>query len=481
MTQPNIVCVSIDSLRADYCSLFDSARQNTTPFLRSLSSESAVFDSAISPCTWTLPVHTSVFTGLFPPEHGVTTGGAVLGDHPTFAELLAQNGYTTSAFYRNSWLDTGDILRGFEKRRRGDTDSEDDPNTSTKERIADSIGDISPGLESVLVGGYRTQKRLESALNLYADWRMPKSKSAEADREGDQTIREAITAVENTEEPFCHFIHLNDAHWKYNPPNPYHRSFTDRRISGLVYNHEVWQRRVYHSRSNRFRTAAGMIKPPEQEVETFKNLYRGAIEHCDALIQRLVNALKEAGHWENTVLIVFGDHGDSFGERGIFGHHMTVDDSVIHVPLLIRDPTGRLQQGTVSTPSSLVDIYPTIHGLAGIDPPDTNAIDLSSETRDYAYTHYDVSEHDAYTNVNKWKINSDDLPPGKQIVIWHSDNEKVIQYPEEDRYDVVGGESKRLRDELKTHLERLKSVDSSHSTLNSDITQRLVDMGYLRE
>lgn len=481
MTRPNIICVSIDSLRADYCSLFDSVEQDTTPFLQSLSSESAVFDSAISPCTWTLPVHTSVFTGLFPPEHGVTTGGAVLGNHPTFAELLAQNGYSTSAFYRNSWLDTGDILRGFEKRRRGDTDSEEDPNTSIKEGIADSIGDISPRAESVLVGGYRTQKRLRSALSLYADWRIPKSKGTEADREGDQTVREAITAIENTEEPFCHFIHLNDAHWKYDPPNPYHRSFTDRRISDLVYNHEVWQRRVYHSRSNRFRTAAGMIKPPKQEVETFKNLYRGAIEYCDTLIQRLVNALKEAGHWENTVLIVFGDHGDSFGERGIFGHHLTTDDSVIRVPLLIRDPTGQIKSRTVSTPASLVDIYPTILGFAGIDTPDTNAIDLSTETRHYAYTHYDVSDHDVYTSTDKLGVELNNLPPRKQLVVWMSDDNKLVQYSKKNRYDIVGNKREHLEKELNAHIKRLKSVKSSHSSLDSGVTQRLIEMGYLRE
>jgi arylsulfatase A-like enzyme len=481
MTQPNIICISIDSLRADYCSLFDSVGQNTTPFLRSLSSESAVFDSAISPCTWTLPVHTSVFTGLFPPEHGITTGDAVLGEHPTFAELLAQNGYTTSAFYRNSWFDTGDILRGFEYRQRGENDADEDMDTSIKERIADGVHDISPRFESVLTNGYRAQKRLRSALNLYADWRVPKSRTADADREGDRTICESITALEDADEPFCYFVHLNDAHWKYDPPNPFHRSFTDRRMADLVYNHEVWQRRVYHSRSNRFRTAAGLIEPPEREVETFKNLYRGAIEHCDVLIERLVNALKEAGHWDNTVLVVFGDHGDSFGECGIFGHHMTVDDSVIRVPLLIRDPTGRIESGTVSTPVSLVDVYPTILSIAGIDPPDTNAIDLSSETRDYAYTHYDVSDHDAYTNASKWGIDPNDLPPGKQVVIWQSDDDKLIQYPDVDQCDVIGENGERLRNKLDTHIQQLQPVESSKSALDADVTQRLVDMGYLRE
>jgi phosphoglycerol transferase MdoB-like AlkP superfamily enzyme len=224
-----------------------------------------------------------------------------------------------------------------------------------------------------------------------------------------------------------------------------------------------------------------MINPPEREVDTFKNLYRGAIEHCDTLIKRLVDGLKEEGYWENTVLIVFGDHGDAFGEDGIFGHHLTVDDSVIHVPLLIRDPTGRIDPRTISTPASLVDIYPTILGFAGIDPPETNAIDLSAETRDYAYTYYDVSNHDAYTSADRWGINPDDLPPGKQLLVWHAGDDKLIEYPTTDRYEIVGDSVERLRNALNEHMQRLIRVESSETRLENDVTQRLVDMGYLRE
>lgn len=110
--QPNILCISIDSLRRDFCSIYTES-EDTTPFLNSISDELTIFQNAISPSCWTLQVHGSVFTGLYPPEHGVLDKNNSLGDHPTFAELLSRKGYDTQSFGYNGWFEAGDILRGF--------------------------------------------------------------------------------------------------------------------------------------------------------------------------------------------------------------------------------------------------------------------------------------------------------------------------------------------------------------------------------
>ncbi|QGN06526.1 hypothetical protein Hrd1104_03900 [Halorhabdus sp. CBA1104] len=62
----------------------------------------------------TLPVHTSIFTGLYPTEHQVNDENTVLGDHPTFAELLSEAGYETRSFTHNGWFKSGGMTRGFE-------------------------------------------------------------------------------------------------------------------------------------------------------------------------------------------------------------------------------------------------------------------------------------------------------------------------------------------------------------------------------
>jgi arylsulfatase A-like enzyme len=94
---PNVLCVSLDSLRRDHAP-FVTGEETTpplTPFLDEFATDA------------------TTFTGLYPPEHGVLDRGYTLGDHPTFAELLADAGYETGFATRNDWVTFGDILEGF--------------------------------------------------------------------------------------------------------------------------------------------------------------------------------------------------------------------------------------------------------------------------------------------------------------------------------------------------------------------------------
>lgn len=483
MERPNIVCVSIDSVRADYCSFIGDSNYNTTPFLQSLAEESTVFSSAISPSIWTFPVHASIFTGLYPPEHGLLTGEETLGDQKTFAECLVENGYSTRAFHRNPWLDTGGLLRGFESEVGG---RGADSRKSRKIKIADSVEKLSPRLRSLLASAYDIkQRKIEPALDIPRFYRAWSGESSvhpmKKNTGGRETIQRAKSELNNTDLPFCWFTWLGEAHWKYKPPNPYHRSFTDRSVSGLIYNYVWWQNKVYGSRTSRLRAATGELVPPPREVTTFKNLYKGGIEYCDALLRELVAGLKDADVWDNTVFIVFGDHGEGFGDNDIFGHHFSVDDSLIHVPLLIRDPTGRLTPGEVSEPVSLLDIYSTILGLANVSGPESSSVDLAKERREFACTYYDVSDREYYTKAQERGIDASSLPPAKQYAIWKSESEKVINFPNQGEYIEQGDNSDLLRSQLDNHIEQLTSINSSGGKIDASVADQLRDMGYLHE
>jgi len=475
---PNIICVSIDSLRGDFCSFIDD-NENTTPFLSQLSNDAMVYESAITPSIWTLPVHASIFTGLFPPEHGILTGKEELGDHPTFAEQLQDANYTTKAFYSNGWLDTADILRGYDTDQSSQLTS---PSKMTiKERMSNIPESVSPRLKEAVekIYSYYTGSRPREAYDLYNIWRSSETSLIGKNTNGERDVDAAITETTNTTEPFCWFLHLNEAHWQYEPPNPHHETFTDRSIQALIKNAVYWQDRVYGSRPNRLKTIAGDISPPAREVETFRNLYRGGIRYCDSLVQKLVESLKSAGVWDNTIFILFGDHGDSFGEKGVFGHHFSMDESLIQVPLLIRDPTGQISSGQVSKPVSLVDIYPTVLSLADADIPENSGFDLTRETRDEAFSYYDISEHDYYTN--DYGVSKDDLPPPTQQIVWRSRSEKAIYYPISDQYHAIGGNEEELRRLLQDHKDEFNILETGKSKLSEDVQDRLEKMGYLQE
>lgn len=481
---PNIICISIDSLRADFCSFLEP-NERTTPFLSRLSNDATVYDSAITPSTWTLPVHASIFTGLFPPEHGVTTGSEELGDHATFAEQLRDANYTTKAFYTNGWLDAADILRGFDTNPSSDQSSarSSDPSAdpTIKKRILNKIETVSPRLQEAVADlyYYYWETRVGEANSLYSQWRVPETSQTGKDTNGEYDVDTAVAETTDIDEPFCWFLHLNEAHWQYKPPNPHHAAFTDRSTPALVQNAAYWQDRVYGSRTNRLKTTAGDITPPAREVETFRNLYRGGIRYCDSLVQKVVEGLKSADVWEDTVLILFGDHGDSFGENGVFGHHFSMDESLIRVPLLIRDPTGQISADRVSDPVSLVDIYPTILELANADIPDNSGYDLSQSSRDEAFSYYDISKQSYYTN--DYGVSKEDLPPPIQHTVWRSNSERLTYFPTIDEYRAVGNNKSELRGLLQEHKANFNRITTGSDELSQDVQKRLKEMGYLKE
>jgi hypothetical protein len=326
---------------------------------------------------------------------------------------------------------------------------------------------------------YYEQSRPREAYDIYKTWQSSNADPVGKDTNGERDVDTAIAEIKNVREPFCCFLHLNEAHWRYKPPNPFHTAFTDRSIPALIKNIVYWQNRVYGSRPNRLKTIANDINPPAREVETFQNLYRGGIRYCDNLVRKLVESLKSNDIWDNTVFILFGDHGDSFGEEGVFGHHFSMDESLIRVPLLIRDPTGQISAGRVFKPVSLVDIYPTVLSLADADIPENSGFDLSRGTRDEVFSYYDISTHDYYTN--DYGVSKDNLPPSIQHIVWRSQSEKVIHYPISDDYYAVGKNKKELQGLLQEHKSRFNRIKSGENNLSEDVQERLKEIGYLQE
>lgn len=447
--RPNVLCISIDSLRADAVS-FCLGSSPTSPFLDQLAREGTIYTGAISPSTWTLPVHTSVFTGLYPPEHGVLHRNVELGAHPTLAEQLRDEGYATQAYYRNGWLSVGGVLRGFDSRRRIDPD----PTTAT--RIAGAIDSVLPG-HGVAVG-------IRDALHGQTD--------------DEATVDAAIRDLQSISKPFYAFVHLNDAHWPYAPPPEMRHETAGVGTIEAVRNRAIWQSTVLNQREQGW---AGQLTLDDESLRVARNLYYGAIAHVDRQIERLIEALETAGALEETVIVVFGDHGDAFGEDGIFGHHFTVDDAVIRVPLLVVDPTNRLQTGTVDNPVNLNDLYPTLLELCGVDPPRTNSQSLlGAGTRDAAFCFYDYTEELAENaNADLSAVPESMLPARKQYAAWAAPSNRTTWYPDSDQWE-SGDESLRRR--LRQAVEQLEAVpNGGASSVSQDVLRNLADMGYIQE
>ncbi|MHC4064639.1 MAG: sulfatase-like hydrolase/transferase, partial [Planctomycetota bacterium] len=99
--RPNIIFLTVDTLRADHLELYGYSRQ-TMPTVAALADRATVFDNAVVPRGSTRPSYASMLTGRYPFRHGVRSNGAVLHENiTTLTERLQAHGYHTAGFVSN--------------------------------------------------------------------------------------------------------------------------------------------------------------------------------------------------------------------------------------------------------------------------------------------------------------------------------------------------------------------------------------------
>jgi arylsulfatase A-like enzyme len=160
-------------------------------------------------------------------------------------------------------------------------------------------------------------------------------------------------------------------------------------------------------------------------VRCVRDLYRATIRETDRLVRQLVEKLDRQGLADETVLVIFGDHGDHYGANGWYGHQFSVEDEVIRIPLLIRDPTGALDDGQKQV-VQLNDVYPTLLEILGFEYPETSNVDLTTEPRETAYVYYSAPDSLIKRLTQETGISREELPPARQYVAWRSPDERLI-------------------------------------------------------
>jgi len=431
MLEKNVLIISIDSLRADAVSFLNPDLENT-PFLEQLSSDATVFESAFSQAEWTVPSHTSIFTGLYPTEHGVVSGERSLGDHPTLAELLSDRGYETGANFRLNWFTGGDILRGFGDYQIDEREVSGGLIESTKHFIKrlSTIRQISRGIYRGSFRGHMHDQHV---------------------------VESAIEAINRAEEPFCHFVHLNDAHWPYSPTAPFHKAATNRPTWQLAWNRAYTQQKLFDENNP--------SSPADSEkMAIMKDLYLGAVRQVDHHVENLITSIPESV-LQNTIIIIFGDHGDAFGEHGEIGHNAPIPE-VTHVPLILRDPTGKFSSSEINDPVQLIDLYPTLAELLDVGVPETNATNLmQNESPRLAFTHSGESL-DRERFLEKY-------------VVWRSPTDYVTWDYQADEY-VEHGRTNGLKKALEEHIAELDYVSpEGRGEMTDSAVRQLQDLGYL--
>ena len=325
--RPNLLLISIDSLRADTLGCYGHETltgKPVSPRLDALASSSVVFDRAVSTTSWTMPSHHALFSGLPDLLHGAIDDvhGPSL-DRVVLARELREAGYSTAGIYSGPYLHPAfGFDEGFEQYTNATGRSMAYDQEESERDLAESEAQFHQEISAHAVS--------DGALDFLEQ------------RTGDR--------------PFFLFLHYFDVHYDYTPPvETYARQFWPESglppISGTGF---VGNPRIH----------AGMAPQALAGVRTY---YEGEINWVDEQIGRVLTALAEQGLDENTVVCVVSDHGDEFFEHGRKGHRQNLYESTLHVPWILRLPE-RSTELRVSTPVSLADVAPTLLDLAGVVP-----------------------------------------------------------------------------------------------------------------
>jgi len=159
------------------------------------------------------------------------------------------------------------------------------------------------------------------------------------DRRADHTTNRAIHWLRrrrDSNRPFLLFVHYFDPHNPYKPPGP----FASRFASG---------------------------EASDDSLEKNIGLYDGEIAFTDQEVARLLAALEQAGLDEDTLVVVFSDHGEGLMNHGHMYHGVRIYEESVRVPFLLRWP-GRIPESRLlSAPVSLIDLLPTVLELVGVE------------------------------------------------------------------------------------------------------------------
>jgi len=352
MNKPNILLIVLDSARASNFSSYGYFRP-TTPHLDRFAQEGVLFEQAIAEGCWSLPVHTSLFTGLYPLCHGVTTAKDALPDgFPTLARLLGDNGYQTCCFTNNAYISScSGLVQGFEVvdeiwrllQKRG----VERPLGLRVIKRLEKYGRLSQALIRLIKFSRRMRKML----------RQQKQKTDSGAQLTNERIQQWLTDGWDRKRPFFMFVNYMEVHERYDPPHPYDQRFMPSRFSA---------RRVAQVSPNKSEVLSFRNKRREEDLQILRALYDGELNYIDFKLSELFQFLTSRGIFDDTVIVVTADHGDSLGEHGHLGHRMALFDELVHVPLMIRYPRLFPAGSRVPFQVQLADLVPTFLELAGV-------------------------------------------------------------------------------------------------------------------
>ncbi len=306
-TPPNVVLISLDTLRSDHVSSYGYGRE-TTPHLDALAARGFLYENCYSGAPWTLPSHITMLTGLYTDQHRVTVDRRALSpDIPTLAETFQEAGYQTHGLHHPGWIhERHGFGRGFD-----------------------------------IFASHRGVEAATEHLDVMFD--------------------------ERNDQPWFLFLHLFDIHsapidstsrWIYRSP----ADGRDRFLEGASEQFEPGDAEALWS---------GSRKATEAQIEALVALYDAGIFYVDSQVHGWMQRFEQEGVLDPGILVITSDHGESLGQRdGHFPDHGWLYEEGLRVPLIIYRGDAEFAPRRVTESVHHVDLAPSLFEVARIEIPD---------------------------------------------------------------------------------------------------------------
>ena len=342
--EPDVVFITIDTLRVDHVGAFSSSSPAQTPNIDALAGDSVLFSSAYSPISVTGPAFATLHTGMDPKEHGVVInmfrGGIPLKPATTtLAEVLLDKGYKTAAFV------SGFTLHPQLKLDQGFEHYSFPPKKQARRLGKDTLAEMLDWMSWQWMGNYFVWFH---TYDPHGPW--------------DVWATEEELKLQRKKEPNRKSVSSKSVH-THEVEQPMGAAGSNREKESYIYTSDrpISQK----ERFPKYQYIHGVEEP-----SFYEKMYARGVEEADRQVGAIVAQLKKQGRYNDALIVLTADHGESFTERDLWFDHGTFpSEEQLHVPLLIKMPKQQQSGERIEELVALKDILPTVLEVLKVDTP----------------------------------------------------------------------------------------------------------------
>lgn len=305
----NVVIIVLDAARWDRYGIYGSDLQATLN-IDEFAKDALVFENSVATAPYTITSVSSLFSGLLPETHGVRRISQVFpSELESMPKAFRKNGYYALCLSGSKF--------------------------------------ITP------------QFGLASDFDQVVPMRKDEYKEAQVTTQDENAIRKGISDAAKSGKPLFMYAHFLPPHWPYRPPAPYDSFYTK--------GDKVKMRKAWMVKSA---LDYDLIPPDNNDIYTYERRYFNNLRYGDHVVKVVLDELKTNGLFEDSIVIITADHGEAFGEHKQFGHNTTVFEQMIRIPMAVKVPGTKA--GRIVNPVGLIDIFPTLVELMGLEIESVN-------------------------------------------------------------------------------------------------------------